>query len=85
MKCPCGCKREVPHGHFWFDDKCRRRGNKAGIHAPKNRSPIERMFHVKRSKYEPKERIRFGKQHSLETRRKISEGMKRYYKKPKIR
>lgn len=34
MNCPCGCLRPVPHGRFWFDDKCRRKGNKLGKHMP---------------------------------------------------
>lgn len=34
MKCPCGCKRDVPSGRFFVTDKCRRLGNKMGVYMP---------------------------------------------------
>lgn len=36
MKCPCGCKREVPHGHFWATESCGRKAKKHGVYMPAN-------------------------------------------------
>lgn len=36
MKCPCGCGRDVPNGHYWATENCGKRANKYGKFMPKN-------------------------------------------------
>jgi hypothetical protein len=36
MKCPCGCGKEVPNGHFWADKYCYKKGRKNNIYMPRN-------------------------------------------------
>lgn len=36
MKCPCGCPREVPNGHYWATENCGKRAKKHGLYMPMN-------------------------------------------------